>query len=240
MRVSAAIMAHPDRADLVAELRATMDRPVPVIWDRGGPPSGHGDRVWAVAREAWLSFDRYADWHVLVQDDAIVSGDFLAGLEFALIHLPEQRAVVSPYLGQGRSVPRRWTQLARRAEDRAASWVRSDRVMWGVCLALPTPYVAEMVAWCDRKSGMPDDMRVSAWAQRERFEAWYSWPCLVDHRQVPSLTKHRAADRRAVRHHAGSALELSWTGPVVTDPMRTRRWGPRSGPSGARRTTVAP
>ena len=241
MRLSAGIMAHPDRADLVSELSAALDRPVPVFWDSGGKPSGHGDRVWAVARQTWLMADPEADWHVLIQDDAVVCADFLAGLESALVNLPTTwPAVVCPYLGQGRTVPRRWGQMARRADQLGASWVRSDRVMWGVCLALPTKTVPEMVAWCDRRVGMPDDMRIAAWAQRHGWGVWYPWPSLVDHRPVPSLTKHRAADRRAQRHHAGSALELSWTGPTVTDRMYVRRRGPRSGPTGAWRTAVAP
>lgn len=239
MRLSAAIMAHPDRAGLVEELSAALDRPVPVVWDSGGKPSGHGDRVWAVARATWLAADPHADAHVLIQDDAVPCADLLAGLESALIHLPSD-GLVSPYLGQGRTVPRRWGQMASRADQLGASWVRSDRLMWGVCVVVPTPMIQPMVAWCDRRVGMPDDMRVAAWAQRERLPVWYPWPSLVDHRPVPSLTKHRAADRRAYRHHAGSALELTWTGPIVTDRMMIRRRGPRSGPAGAWRTAVAP
>jgi hypothetical protein len=145
------------------------------------------------------------------------------------------------YLGRGRTVPERWGRLARQADQRGACWVRSDRVMWGVCLALPTKLIPEMVTYGDRKAGYPDDMRVAAYARRNGLETWYTWPSLVDHRAVPSLTKHRAANRVAERHHAGSALELSWDGPVVTDPMFTRRSPGRSGPRrGATSLPVAP
>lgn len=230
MKLSAGVMAHPSRAADVEELLGRLDREVPVHWDGEGPASGNGDRVWRQARETWLMFDPAADWHVLIQDDAIVCADFLAGLERALDFVP-QDAVVSPYLGTGRNVPIRWDALGRAAETSGASFVQSDRVLWGVCLVVPTQLIPEMVEFGDRKSGMPDDMRVGAWAQRRHGEVWYPWPSLVDHKPVPSLTKHRAADRHARLHHEGSALDLVWSGPVVSDPMFIRRRGPRSGPS---------
>jgi hypothetical protein len=231
MKISAAIMAHPDRAESVAALLDALDRPVPVYWDPAGPPSGNGDRVWSVAREAWRMADPAAGYHVLIQDDAVPCRDFLTGLERALEHV-EPGALVCPYLGQGRNVPARWGQMARRADDTGAAWVRSGKLMWGVCLAAPVDILPEMIEWADRKARMPDDMRVGRWFERAGRDVWYTWPSLVDHRTGPSLTKHRAAERVARRHHPGSALELNWSGPGETDPMVTLRKGPRSGPRG--------
>ncbi len=233
MRVSAGIMAHPDRSAEIYRLVAALDRDVPIFWDLGGPPSGNGDRVWGVARGAWSLFDPAADYHVLIQDDAIVCADYLAGLERALEHVPAG-SVVSPYLGTGRMAPARWDVMCREADARGASFVRSSAVLWGVSLAVPVVDLPEMIEWCDTRGGVPDDMRVAGWAKRFDREVWYPWPSLVDHRTIPSLTKHTARDRVARRHHAGSALELSWDGPVVTDPMLARRRGPRSRPSAGR------
>jgi hypothetical protein len=242
VKLSASVMAHPNRSAEVAELLTALDRDVPVHWDPEGPPAGGGDRVWRQARATWQLHDPAADWHVLIQDDAIVCPDLLAGLEQALEHVPAD-AVVSPYLGTGRNVPRRWQVMAEQADKRGAPWIVSGRVMWGVCLALPVARILEMITWCDRKAGMPDDMRVGAWAVRNQLDVWYPWPSLVDHRTVPSLTKSRARDRVARRHHDGSALDIDWSGPVVTDPMLARHRGPRSGPRGAwrvRSVTTAP
>lgn len=236
MKLSASIMAHPVREAEVAELTAALDRPVPVYWDPEGPPSGAGDRVWRVARGAWALADPDADFHVLIQDDALPAADLLAGLELALEHVPAD-ALVSPYLGRGRNVPHRWEVMGVQADKLGASWVRTQKLMWGVCLVAPAKLLPEMIAWCDQKAGMPDDMRVGAWFERTGREVWYTWPSLVDHRTVPSLTKHRATERVARKHHQGSALRLDWTGPVVTDPMLTRRRGPRSAPSKNRPVT---
>lgn len=234
MKLSASIMAHPDRSDLVAELAARLDRPVPVAWDDEGPPSGKGDRIWRTARRGWELADPSADFHVLIQDDAVPSLDFLAGLERALEYVPAD-AVVSPYLGRGGAAGPRWERIGAEAERRRASWVVSSKVMWGVALVLPVQVIPDLIERANLMAGVPDDMRVAGWAQRRHVQVWYPWPSLVDHRPVPSITKHRAADRHAVNHHTGSALEINWTGSVVQDPMYARMRGPRSGPSNNRK-----
>jgi hypothetical protein len=234
VKLSASIMAHPDRADLVAELQLSLGQvpaPVPVAWDDEGPPSGNVDRGWRTARRGWELADPGADFHLLLQDDAMPCRDLLAGLERALEHVPPD-AVVSAYLGQGGAIGQRWDRVATDAARRGAAWVVSGKLMWGVGIVLPVRLIPEMIERANRAAGVPDDMRVCGWIERRRGEVWYCWPSLVDHRAVPSLTKHRAANRRAWQHHPGSALDLNWAGPVVTDPMFARLRGPRSSPRG--------
>lgn len=227
-------MAHPDRADLVADLLGRLDRPVPVHYDPEGPPKGNGDRIWRVARAAWQMADPGSDFHLLLQDDALPAPDLLAGLERALDHVPPD-AVVSPYLGKGGAVGPRWERIAAEAERRGSSWVLSEKLCWGVAIILPTRLIPEMIERANMSAGTPDDMRVAGWARRRQAEVWYTWPSLVDHRPVPSITKHRAADRHAVQHHHGSALAVDWSGPVTRDPMYVRMRGARSGPTSNRK-----
>lgn len=236
MKLSASVMAHPDRADLVADMLVALDRPVQVHYDMEGPPSGNSDRVWRVARAAWELADPDADFHLLLQDDAVPCPDLLAGLERALESVPDD-VTVCPYLGRGGAVAHRWSRIAADADRREACWVVSLKLMWGVAICLPTKLIPEMIARADRMTGVPDDMRVSGWTRIRGSEVWYTWPSLVDHRPVPSITKHRAADRRAEKHCQGSALELDWNGPVVRDPMYARVRGARSGPSSNRKVT---
>lgn len=238
MKLSASIMAHPDRSALVADLRERLTGAgeIPVYWDDEGPASGNADRVWRTARGGWGLADPEADWHVLIQDDAVPCADFLPGLAHALLEVPDD-ATVCPYLGQGGAASKRWGLLGAQADQRGASFVRASSLMWGVAICLPTRLIPEMIESADRMHRVPDDMRVAGWTKKRRGEVWYTWPSLVDHRPVPSITKHRAADRRAVRHHQGSALEIDWSGPVVSDPAFTRTRGPRSGPSVNRQVT---
>lgn len=237
MRISASVMAHPEREPLVADLVAALGREVPVSWDREGPASGRGDRVWRNARAAWEMAEEGADFHLLLQDDAQPCADLLEGLEGALRYVPGD-SLVSAYLGRGRNVPPRWERMTQQADRRGAAWIRSHVLMWGVAVVAPVALVPAMIEWCDRKAGMPDDMRVGRWFQRQKIDTRYTWPSLVDHLPVPSITKHRASDRVAARHHPGSALELDWSTGEVVDPMIVRSRGPRSGPSGAWRAAV--
>ena len=236
MKLSASIMAHPDRAPYVDELRDALGRPVAVFWDREGPANGNADRVWRTARGGWELADPDADFHLLLQDDAWPSHHLLTGLEVALAEVPPD-AVVCPYLGKGGATPHRWRRMAADADRLGASWVVSSKLMWGVGIILPTARVPEMIDRADRMAGITDDMRVAGWAEKTKTDVWYTWPSLVDHRAVPSLTKHNAKDRRAERHHPGSALDLDWRGPVVRDPVLLRARGQRSGPTANRQVT---
>ena len=223
-------MTHPIRSAELAILLATLDRPVAVHVDTEGKANGNADRIWRQARAAWQLADSDSDWHVLLQDDARPCQDFLAGLERALEHVPPD-AVVSPYLGAGRNVPIRWEAMARAADTAGAPWIRSHKLMWGVCVALPTRLISEMFKRADTRVGVPDDMRVAGWAEVSGREVWYPWPSLVDHLPVVSLTKHKARERVARRWHNGSALDIDWSGRPVVDPMLVRRSPARSGPS---------
>lgn len=239
MKLSSSIMGHPDRGQQIANLLVALgDLDVPISLDQEGPPSGDSDRVWRNARAAWRMHDPAADWHVLLQDDAVVCRDFLPGLAAALEHVPQSNAIVSPYLGRGRNVPPRWQRMGERADAAGAAWVVAEKLMWGVCIAIPVRYIEEMITFADRRPGIPDDMRVAGWVKRTSREVWYPWPSLVDHLAVPSLTKHDAPDRRALRHHAGSAMEIDWSGPQTTDPMLMRRKAARSGPTNRRLPTL--
>lgn len=226
-RISAAIMAHPSRAILVDDLRSQLDRDVPVVWDEDErrPGLGGGDRIWAVARQAWIAYDPQADWHVLLQDDALVCRDFMAGLEKAL-EFVDDGALVSPFLGKGRNVGPRWSTLGRLADAISATWIRSYTPLWGVCLVASVRCIDEMVAWCDQQRRMPDDMRVGRWFQSQHRETWYTWPSLVDHhsvKDVPSLARGYKSERVALRFHEGSALRLPWGKLAVDDPEALRR-----------------
>lgn len=212
-------MAHPDRTDLVQTLQyrlGTGPGAIPVAWDDEGPPKRDTERLWRVARRAWLAYDPGADWHLLLQDDAIPIPGLLEETARALPHVP-LHAILSLYLGNTRPIPRVWEELGGRADEAGASWVVGPRSMWGVALALPVPVIEEMVEFCDRQTGIPDDMRVGRWARRKHREAWFPWPSFVDHPPGDSLLGHNAA-RSAIRFRGDSPWRPD--GPVVRHDRR--------------------
>lgn len=213
MRLSVSIMAHPDRMRQVESLRAQLGGDVPVAWDLQGPPQRDHARIWRNAHTAWGMCDPSADWHLLLQDDAIVAPDMVKALETGLEYVPGL-AIVSPYIGTGRPLPMIWRRLGAQADQARASWIVAARSMWGVALALPTAVIPEMLAYAQKQHGLADDMRVGRWARKNRLEAWFPWPSLVDHPDGASIVGH-GAGRRALRFATGSALEWDPAGPVV-------------------------
>jgi hypothetical protein len=217
VKVSVSVMAHPDRLFRVSALRESLGiGPLSVAWDEEGPPTRDPERIWRTARAAWRLHDPAADWHLLLQDDALPVPGLAGMLPGMLAHVPPG-AVVSLYLGTGRPVPGIWHELGRRADEAGAAWIVGPRVMWGVALAVPTSLIPDMIRWGDTQRGIPDDMRVGRWAARRKLEAWFPWPSLVNHPEGDSLINH-GAGRTARRVLDREAASVDYGGPVV-------RWG---------------
>lgn len=224
-KLSVSVMAHHKRAHLVPELVERLgvdaDR---VTWDR------KSDR-WETGRRAMLDHDPDADYHMVLQDDAIICRDLIPGLQVALDHVPAE-ALACPYVGTRRPLTEKVTAAVEQANTLNASWIVLQTLNWGVAIIVPTATITDMVTWCDRLKIPNYDKRVGQYYWRvHNWPTWYTWPCLVDHRDVPSLAGH-GPDRRAHRF-AGediSALDLHWDGErVMAIDWLTRGRRPRPG-----------
>lgn len=212
--VSASVMAHPSREAMVDELLASLDRDVPVSWDLAAKSVPKPERVWQNCRTAW-SMAADSDWHLLLQDDVVVAPDLIAGMERALEDIPNHIGIVQLYIGRARPLGPVFVRLAAEADRVGASWIEHRSMCWGVAQAVRTPTIPAMLTWCDQRRGMADDSRVGRYYRDVIGQrTWYTWPSLVDHRAGPSLMSH-GGGRIAHRFHDGSALDLSWDGPVV-------------------------
>lgn len=207
MRLSAAVMAHPIREIQVARQAAWLDRDVPVVW--AANPQPDPELEWATARAAWLQYNPSADWHVVLQDDAMPCRDLLVGLEVALGELGS-RGVVSAYVGTGRPAQAAVVSALSAAQNRGHAWMSLRSLNWGVAVCVPVGVVPAMVEWCDRAGG-PYDRRVARYVRDVlRWRTWYTVPSLVDHADGGSLIGH-GAGRVAHMPHDGSALDVDWS-----------------------------
>lgn len=219
MNVSVSVMAHPSRMSLVSELVGSLDRPAALVWDRL-------DDAWDTGRRAWQAHDRHADWHLVLEDDAVACRDLVAGLEAALQHVPPESAV-SLYTGTLRPDARRVTAAASRANQAGSAWIVMPDVRWGVALAVPTAVIPDMLAHAD---GQVYDWNLRSFFAAVGWPVWCTWPSLVDHRDLPGLVQHRvppSGPRRAHRFLEGSALDVDWSAGVTYMPgaerLRARR-----------------
>jgi hypothetical protein len=223
VNLSVAVMAHPSRADMVDELTACLDRPAKVVWDRGN------NVEWDTGARAWEAHDPAASHHLVVQDDALVCADLVAGLERGLAHIP-QGAAASLFFGRLTPFPHQTTHVAGDADEAGASWVAIDGLHWGVAVVLPTELIAPMLAWRPGERYRKYDQRISAWLHTRRITTFYSCPQLVDHRDTTSLIPgHGLRPGRVTHRFAGadrSALDIDWSGPTLTVGL-LRRVNPR-------------
>lgn len=213
IRVSVAIMAHPRRAAFVPELQARLDRPAEVVWDDGS------NSRWGTGRRALLVYDPAASHHLVIQDDAVIPADLVAGVEAALAHAPGD-VPVCLYVGKVRPYREMVTEYVARA-DEGASWLVMDRLNWGVAVVLPTGMVEAVVAAGDAQTIPNYDSRMSAFFEAKGIDVWYPWPSLVDHRETPSLVPGRVGAGRVAHEFIGaasSALDTEYTGTVLRLP----------------------
>ena len=219
VKLSAVMMAHPQRAELAEQIRAQLDRDVSVTWDESGSR-------WDTGRRAMLAYDPACSHHAVIQDDVIPCRDLFAGLEVALQHVPADVPVCG-YLGRIRPYADLVTYAAARARRWGASWLTLHFLGWGPLVVVPTQLIPEMVAYCDKLRDIPNyDRRLSRFFELERgVPTWYTWPSLVDHADGPSLVPGRISTDRAKRAHTrvahtflgadASALDVDWSGSVV-------------------------
>lgn len=230
MRLSASIMAHPARTEHVQELQAALDRDVPVAWDPNPDPSPDPARRWATGKAAWELHDPTADWHMVIQDDAIVCRDLLAGLETALAEIGPD-GLASAYTGTGRPNQAAVKRALADAAKTGHTWMYTWSLNWGVAIIAPTRTIPAMIEWCDApdRAHLNYDMRVGQYYRDVLgWRTWYTVPSLVDHRDTASLIGHgQGGNRRAHTLHDGSALDIDWTRhdglPIDVSPKARRR-----------------
>jgi len=216
VRLSAVIMAHRTRQTEAEELQASLDRPVDIIYDKVPTPSADPAQRWANATRCWEAADPDADWHLVIQDDAIAAPDLLAGLEKALDVLGTE-GLMSAYTGTGKPHQGHVRTALHNAHNKGHAWMSTRSLCWGVAIIAPVHTIPGMLRWCGRparSTRVNYDMSLGQYYRDTLgWRTWYTVPSLVDHRDGPSLVGHGATgvERRAHAMHTDSALLIDWT-----------------------------
>lgn len=186
--ISVAIMAHRKREKYVDELLRSLDHPAEVVWDIDN------DR-WSTGSRALLAHPPEATYHLVLQDDAIVCKDLVAGLYERLEEEVPSQCPVCLYAG----VYRKFIHTMNVEYFRAPfGWMVSPGILWGVGVLIPTCDISLILDYCKDLPEPNYDMRISRYYERvKQCGVWYPIPSLVDHRDGPSLVAGRRGGRRA-------------------------------------------
>lgn len=218
LSISAAVMAHPSRTEWAEALGKALG--CSVVYDRG-------QGLWDTARRALEAFDPAASHHLVVQDDAVLSADLLRELELAAAVVGNHPIglYVSGAGGHAADVTKAFDEAVRCG----AAWVRAPGPWWAVGVAHPVALLPEVLKIADTLDIKADDARLTAAYQALGIDCWYTVPCLVDHRDGPSIVRDgRTATGRRARLFAESAKQFDWYGRVIRPGVGSPRY---SGPT---------
>ena len=183
VKLSISVMAHPSRAQFFPYLQEKLSLPLSQF------SIDQKNNLIENSRAAWALHDPTADFHVVVQDDAIVCDNFR---EKAAAFIAAQEA-------------------KRRREDRPAQgynfFLRLDRnktPLWpqdgayidkvtrgGVAICLPVAHIAPMIREYDRQRSKHDDDRISEYVKRNNVKIIFPVPSFIGHRSdVPSVANN--------------------------------------------------
>lgn len=202
MNISVAVMAHPKRAANAVRLRNKLlgqgFASVSITYDEINSEWETGVRA--------LGNHIDSDWHIVLQDDAIISHNtFYGNVTKALTAVPE-RTLVSFYTGKVRPFPTKIQNAVDVAQITKASWLKGNTLYWGVGIAIPTEQIEPMLEAANRKQ-LKYDSRVGWYYRQRRQPVYYTWPSIVDHNyKLGSLVGNDYVEepRRAHRYEAGT------------------------------------
>lgn len=209
MNISAAVMAHPDRAKsakaLERQLSAMPFTDVYTIYDDCGSEWDTGSRAlkWGIGK---------ADYHVVVQDDAILTPGFYDNLAGAIAAAPH-KSLISLYTGKVRPFGSR----VKAAVDKAyhATWLRHHMLLWGVGIVIPSDHIEPLLDYVSERNDLLYDTRLGLFYQGNMIPVLYTMPSLVDHDDnLGSLLAHGDTAEPRVAHKL-AAGPVQWNKQVI-------------------------
>lgn len=179
MTISAAIMAHPKRKKQAESLALQLKKypfvAVSIVYDK--PNAASHDDEWNNGIQALRRGVGVADWHVVIQDDAILSPGLYDNLCGAIATVP-QKSLISLYTGTSRPLGKRVKVAVDKVNDE--TWLSYWLLMWGVGILIPSSHIEPMLDFVSDRTE-PYDTRIGIFYQRNRLPVYYTMPSLVNH-----------------------------------------------------------
>lgn len=213
MQISITVMAHPKRKLQAEYLRSILSlypfSDISVTYDKVA--AGTHESEWNNGVESLRAGLGKGDWHVVIQDDAILSPDLYANIVGAINNLPS-KSIFSLYCGMPRPMGKRVEEAVKKVVDE--TWLQYILLMWGVGIVLPTSHIEPLIEFvADRDE--PYDTRIGIFYQRNRLPVYYTMPSLVDHDDdLDSLLAHGQAGGKRVAHRLATGI-VRWNNQVI-------------------------
>lgn len=213
MKISISVMAHPKRKLQAEYLKSILSlypfSNVSVTYDMNA--FGTHESEWNNGRNSLLAGLGMGDWHVVIQDDAILTPNFYENIVGAINNAPSA-SLISLYTGTSRPLGKRVKNAVDKVVDE--TWLEYWLLMWGVGIVLPTRHIDPLLDFVDDRTE-PYDTRLGIFYQRNRLPVYYTMPSLVDHDDsLDSLLEHGQAKGARVAHRLATGL-VAWNQQII-------------------------
>jgi hypothetical protein len=178
-KFSVSIMAFHTREPFFNYLKGVFGDDVPFAIDDGSKG------IWKNCSDAWRLYDPKAEYHIVIQDDAIIGKDFFSKV-MDIITKKEKDGdfIFSFYADQMMGAK------VTAARNRKRDCVISGMIFNEVALCMKTKHISDMIKWCDER-GSETDQDIWKWAHLRRIKILYPIPSLIDHRPGESIFRER-------------------------------------------------
>lgn len=211
MKISISIMAHPSRKEYAEHLYTLLGDNFcqkNIVYDT------HNNE-WDTGKRSLLTNDPGADWHIVIQDDAIIHDNFFKNVFNALS--VNKRVLTSFYVGQSRPWPERVKNAVYKAKLDNYNWLEAETLFWGVCIAIPVEQINPVLDLVDNIK-LEYDQRIGQYYVRNSIKVRYTIPSLVNHRDETSLImghNERAQSPRVAFEYVEDRL-VQWNTKVLS------------------------
>lgn len=196
-KLSISIMAHPKRVENFDYLQERLDgiAETPMAIDGWALKEGEGTGVWENCKRAWRMHDPAAEYHVVIQDDAIICDNFRTRAEKVIADSKEKECgAISFFFG------RRLLMGNMAKNGSRDGYVKTNGLHWGLAVCLPVKLIEPMIAFGDKMNIPQDDARISTFLRKNKIPVYYPIPSLVDHRIGESLVGDPGKKRVAYKY----------------------------------------
>jgi hypothetical protein len=178
-KLSVSIMAFHTREPFFEYLKSRLGEDIPFSVDDGSMG------IWNNCKASWLLHDPKAEYHIVIQDDAIICDNFIDRAS-EIIKRKEKDGdfIFSFYAGQMMGAK------ITAARNRKKDCVISGMIFNEVALCMKTKHISDMIKWCDERRA-ETDQDIWRWAHLRRVKILYPLPSLIDHRSGDSIFREK-------------------------------------------------
>lgn len=168
-------MAHPSREKYIPYLQEKLGD-VPVAMDEH-------NNIWETCRRAWLLHEPNADYHFVIQDDAIIGKDFHKNIQKLVENGNDY--VYNLYVGR----PKFKMEVLKLKQKGGNHFVKAN-IHHEIALGFPTRRIKEMVDFVDAQNAgqeVQHDRHINRYVTSNKLKVFFPLPSLIEHRAEPSL-----------------------------------------------------